>query len=122
MAIITGRSSPAVSIRAESLDVDAVHLDAKVKLPLYERVLADLGYSQQQTAVIGDDLTDLPLLLRCGFAVAVADAVEEVKNAAGYITKLPGGRGCVREVVELILKGAGKWDRILARYLSERSD
>jgi len=116
LAIISGRSSPAVSVRARELDVDAVRLDAKAKMPAYEEILGKLGVAESATAVIGDDLPDLPLFLRCGFPVATADAVEEVRRAASYVTVLPGGAGCVREVIELILKKAGLWQTILARY------
>lgn len=116
LAIISGRSSPAVSVRARELDVDAVRLDAKAKMPAYEEILGKLGVAESATAVIGDDLPDLPLFWRCGFPVATADAVEEVRRAASYVTVLPGGAGCVREVIELILKKAGLWQTILARY------
>lgn len=117
LAMISGRSSPAVTARAKELGVDAVRLNAKDKLTAYEDVLAELGVPADRTAVIGDDLTDLPMMRRCGLPVAVADAVDEVRQAAAFVTELPGGGGCVREVIERILKAAGEWDRILARYL-----
>ncbi|MGB2822850.1 MAG: HAD family hydrolase [Phycisphaerae bacterium] len=117
MAIISGRGSPAVIRRADELGVSAVRLDAKVKLPVYEELLAELGVSPAETAVIGDDLTDLPLMRSCAFAAAPSDAVEEVRGAAHYVCRAAGGGGCVREVVEHILKKAGKWNEILARYL-----
>ena len=116
LAIITGRGSRAVAVRAEQLGVDALHMNALTKLPVYEDVLDTLGVGPDQTAVVGDDLPDLPLLLRCGFPVAVADAVEEVREAAAYVTRATGGAGAVREVVELLLKKAGKWGDIMARY------
>lgn len=116
LAMITGRGGPAVLRRAKELDVDAVRTGALDKLPAYREVLAELGFTPAQTAVMGDDLPDLPLLERCGFGVAVADAVEEVRQAAGYVTKARGGEGAVREVIELILKNAGRWEGILARY------
>jgi len=117
LAVITGRNPPVVRRRAEELSVDAVRLDAKDKLSAYEEVLAELGMLPEQTCVMGDDLTDLPMMRRCALAAAPADAVEEVRRAADYVARATGGRGCVREVVELILKKAGTWDRILARYL-----
>ena len=122
LAIITGRGSPAVSARAREIGVEAVYLNAKEKLPVYQRALDELGVSARQTIVVGDDLPDLPLMTRCGFAVAVADAPRELKRMAAYVTKLPGGAGCVREVIELILKKAGKWDQILSRYLPAGGD
>jgi len=117
IALISGRGSPAVVRRAEELGVDAVRLNAKDKLPAYEGVLADLDATDDQVAVVGDDLTDLPMMRRCALPVATADAVEEVRAAAAYVTRARGGEGCVREVVELILKTAGRWGEVLARYL-----
>jgi len=116
LAIITGRSSPAVSLRAKELDVDAVRLGAKDKLPALESVLDELGLAAEQAAVMGDDLTDLPLFCRCGLRIAVADAAEELQTEADLVTCLGGGAGCVREAIEYILKRAGRWDEVLARY------
>ena len=118
LAIISGRGSTVVTYRAKELDVDIVRLSVKDKLPAYREVLGELGVSDEQTAVIGDDLTDLPLLRQCAFSVAVADAAEEVKTAAAHVTELPGGAGCVREVIELILKQTGRWDEVITRYLT----
>lgn len=118
LALITGRDSDAVRTRARELDVDEVRLDAKWKLPVFQEVLAKLRISPERTAVIGDDLPDLPLILHCAFGVAVADAAEEVRDRAKYVTRAVGGAGAVREVIELILKNAGKWDAIMSRYLS----
>jgi len=118
LALISGRGSEPVMWRAEELGVDAVRLGAKDKLPAYREILAELAVGDERTAAIGDDLTDLPVLRRCGFPVAVADAAEEVRAVAAYVTNLPGGAGCVRETIEMILKAAGLWETILARYLS----
>ena len=117
LAIISGRGSPAVSRRAQELGVDAVRLNALDKLPALQEVLSELGVSADRTAVIGDDMPDLPMMYHCGLVIAPADAVEEVRNVAGYITKAPGGGGCVRETVEMILKAAGLWEKVMARYL-----
>jgi 3-deoxy-D-manno-octulosonate 8-phosphate phosphatase (KDO 8-P phosphatase) len=116
LAIISGRSSPAVLHRARELDVDVVKQDAKAKLPAYRSVLEELGVGQDQTAVVGDDLPDLPLMAHCALPVAVADACPEVRAAAAVVTSSPGGQGAVRELVEMILKEAGAWETILARY------
>jgi len=117
LAVITGRSSPAVQRRMEELEVDFLRMGAKDKLPAYRQALAALGFKEHQAAVVGDDLTDIPLLLNCGFAVAVADATQETKQYARYVTQARGGRGAVREVIETILKATGSWDRIMARYV-----
>jgi 3-deoxy-D-manno-octulosonate 8-phosphate phosphatase (KDO 8-P phosphatase) len=117
IAIITGRSSPAVARRAAELEVDAVRLGAKAKLLAYREVLAELGFTPAQTAVMGDDLPDLPLMRHCALAAAPADAEEIVRRAAHFVARRDGGAGCVRELIECILQKAGKWDAILQRYL-----
>lgn len=117
IAWITGRSSPLVAARAEELGVDILKQDCKIKLPVYEDVLAELDVSQEETAVVGDDLPDLPMLLRCGFSATPADGVEEVRSRVDYLCQTLGGKGCVREVIELIMKKSGRWDQIMARYL-----
>jgi len=119
VAIITGRGSSAVQIRADELDIKTVRMHAKQKLPVYREVLAELGFAASETAVMGDDLTDLPLLRECGFSAAPSDAVGDVRQAVDYITTLPAGRGCVREVVDLLLKKSGRWERIMSRYLPQ---
>jgi YrbI family 3-deoxy-D-manno-octulosonate 8-phosphate phosphatase len=117
MAIITGRGSPVVSTRAEELGVDLVRLNEKKKLPAFVEVLAQWDLQPQEVAVIGDDLTDLPMMRRCGFAACPADAVGEIRRQADYVAHTAGGQGCVREILEYILKQAGHWDRILSRYV-----
>ncbi len=119
LAIISGRGSQAVLRRAEDLGVDMVRLEAKDKLPFYQEVLGELGLTPQQTAVMGDDLPDLPMMRSCAFPVAVANAVGEVKQSAAYVTRRNGGSGAVREVIELILKSTGAWDSVMARYLPQ---
>lgn len=119
LAIITGRGSPAVMQRATELGVDAIRMNAKDKLLALREVLAELGATDDRAAVVGDDLTDLPMLRNCALPMAVADAAEEVRAAARYVTDLPGGGGAVREAIEYILKAAGDWPAVMARYLSE---
>ncbi|MCY2931397.1 MAG: HAD hydrolase family protein [Planctomycetota bacterium] len=116
LAMITGRGGQVIGRRAKELDVDAVRTDALDKLPAYLDVLKELGFSPEQTAVMGDDLPDLPLLQRCGLAIATADAAEEVRREAAFVTQAPGGHGAVREAIEWIMKKTGAWDGILARY------
>ena len=117
IAMLSGRSSPAVAARAKELGVEVLRMGLRDKLPAYREVLAKLGVGEERVAVVGDDLQDLPLLRHCGFPVAVADAAEEVRQAAAYVTQARGGAGAVREVVELVLRGGGKWGGIMARYL-----
>ncbi len=117
VAFISGRSSPAVQVRADELGVQIVRMHAKDKLSVYREVLAELGLDAAQAVVMGDDLPDLPLLRECGFSAGPSDAVPEVRQAVDYITTLPGGRGCVREAIDLVLKKSGRWGGIMARYL-----
>jgi len=107
--IITGRDSPAMAQRARELELDFVCQNRPEKLPAYKEILRGCGLRDDQAAYIADDLPDLPVLGRVGLAVAVANAVPEVKRAAHYVTAARGGEGAVREVVELILKAQGKW-------------
>ncbi len=83
------------------------------KLEAYKAILVRAGVTDEEVAYVGDDLPDLPLLERVGLAVAVADAVVEVKRAAHYVTTVAGGHGAIREVVELILKSQGKWKKAI---------
>ena len=107
--LITGRESSAVAQRARECEIEFVYQGRATKLGSYEEVLRATGASDREVAYVGDDLPDLPLLQRAGFAVAVANAAPEVKRAAHYVTSHSGGDGAVREVIELIVKAQGKW-------------
>jgi 3-deoxy-D-manno-octulosonate 8-phosphate phosphatase (KDO 8-P phosphatase) len=109
--LITGRDSPATTRRAREASMEFVIQGQPKKLDAYKGILARAGVTDEETAYVGDDLPDLPILERVGLAVAVSDAVVEVKRAAHYVTTLKGGEGAVREVVELILKSQGKWKK-----------
>ncbi|MBI2105131.1 MAG: HAD hydrolase family protein [Candidatus Omnitrophica bacterium] len=115
-AIITSRSSRLLKRRAKELRVDHLAQKCLLKLPAYEQLLKRLRVSGEQVCAIGDDLMDLPLLRRAGLAVAVSNAVDEVKAVAHYVTRRAGGRGAVREVVDIILRTKGLWDEVLQRY------
>jgi len=117
IAWISGRASEATRQRAEQLGVTLVFEGATVKLPVFEELLRKTSLEAGQVAYIGDDVIDMPVLRRVGLAVAVANAVDEVKACADYVTSRPGGDGAVREVVEYILKGSGRWDKLMERYL-----
>ena len=116
-AIISGRASFAVRTRAKDLGIAYLREAAWVKTGPFDEILAAEGIGDDAVCYIGDDVTDIPLLRRAGLAVAVADAVDEAKQYAHYVTARAGGRGAVREVIELILKTQGKWDEAMARYL-----
>ncbi|MGB6264411.1 MAG: HAD hydrolase family protein, partial [Candidatus Acidiferrales bacterium] len=107
--LITGRDSLATTRRARECSMEFVIQGQAKKLESYKAVLARAGVTDEEVAYVGDDLPDLPLLKRAGLAIAVANAVVEVRRAAHYVTTVPGGAGAVREAVELILKAQGKW-------------
>lgn len=116
-ALITARTSEVVLHRARNLGIELVYQGAFDKLKAYEDILKKTGLAPNQTAYVGDDVIDLPILKRAGFSVAVSDAVTEVKERVDYVTEAQGGRGAVREVVEIILKARGTWDELMSRYL-----
>jgi 3-deoxy-D-manno-octulosonate 8-phosphate phosphatase (KDO 8-P phosphatase) len=115
-ALLTGRKSPIVERRAAELGISAVIQGADDKLPAFEALLRDQGVTAAQTAYVGDDLPDVPALLRSGLAAAVADACAEARAAAHYVAQAPGGQGAVREVIELVLRHQGRWQEIVAMY------
>lgn len=116
VGIITGRTSAVVAIRARELGIELVYQGALKKLESYNDVKLKTGLLDSQIAYVGDDIIDVPVMRRVIFAVAPADAQNEARNAAHFVTRLAGGRGAVREVCDLILKGRGLWDEIVARY------
>jgi 3-deoxy-D-manno-octulosonate 8-phosphate phosphatase (KDO 8-P phosphatase) len=109
VAIISGRTSKAVDVRAAELGIAWVVQGASDKSAAFGRVLDTAGVTAAETCAVGDDLPDLPLLRECGLGVAVADACPEARAAAGYVTHTRGGHGVVREVVELLLRAQGRW-------------
>ena len=107
-AILSGRSSPAVIRRAAELAITHVIQGVDDKLAAFERLAREAQVAPGACAFVGDDLPDLAVMQRCGFAVAVANAVDAVKRAAHYVTRAPGGRGAVREFCELVLRARGQ--------------
>jgi 3-deoxy-D-manno-octulosonate 8-phosphate phosphatase (KDO 8-P phosphatase) len=110
---ITGRESPALLRRAHEMKMDYIYMKIALKMPAYEEILAKAGVKDAEVAFIGDDLPDIPILKRVGLAVAVGDAVADVKKIAHYTTKAHGGRGAIREAIELILKSKDIWDELI---------
>ena len=108
-AILSGRQSEAVARRGAELAIAHVIQGAgDDKVPAFERLLAKLCLGAEACSFMGDDVQDLPVMRRCGFAVAVANAVEEVKAAAHYVTRASGGKGAVREFCDLVLHAQGR--------------
>ena len=115
--LVSGRASEPTKRRAEQLEIEYVFQDCHNKLPVVEQLLEQLDLSPANMAFIGDDLTDMPVIRYAGFGVAVANAVDEVKQCADYVTTRPGGSGAVREVIEYILRNSGRWQELMKRYL-----
>lgn len=118
VALLSGRVSLATTRRARELEIPHVIQDCKFKLPVLQQLLEELGLAPEQAAYVGDDLMDVPIVRFVGFGVAVANAVDELKEYADYVTTRPGGAGAVREVIEHILKGSGRWASLMDRYLT----
>jgi len=117
VALISGRASEPTQHRAEQLQIEYVFQDCHYKLPVFKELLEKIDLSPDRVAYIGDDLTDLPVIRYAGLGVAVANAADEVKKYADYVTTRPGGSGAVREVIEYILKSSGRWQQLMNRYL-----
>ncbi len=114
--ILSGRISKVVLYRARNLGISRIVQGAEDKQAAYESLLAETCLKPEQTAYMGDDLADLPVLRRCGLACTVADAPEAVKARAHYIARAGAGRGAAREVCELIMRAQDSWTTQLARY------
>jgi 3-deoxy-D-manno-octulosonate 8-phosphate phosphatase (KDO 8-P phosphatase) len=116
VALITGRSGQAVAHRARELNVSNVIQASRDKAADMRALLDQLGLEAAQAAVLADDLPDLPMMHLAGYPMAVADAVDEVRDAAAYITTRPGGHGAVREAIEHLVKAKGRWTDVLERF------
>lgn len=116
VGIITGRTSQVVNIRARELGIELLYQGALKKLESYLDVKQKTGLNDNQIAYMGDDVIDVPVMRRVIFAAAPADALIDARNVAHYVASCAGGRGAVREVCDLILRGRGLWDEVAARY------
>ncbi|MCS7223894.1 MAG: HAD hydrolase family protein [Armatimonadetes bacterium] len=118
-AIISGRDTPVVRQRAREVKIAHIILGTFVKLPPLEKLCQERNLSLSEVAYVGDDLPDIPPMRRVGWAVAVANAVPEVKKVAHYITERNGGEGAIREVVALILKAKGIWEKAVGEFIGD---
>jgi len=116
VGIISGRESQVVANRAVELGIGQVYQKSLDKMVPYRQMLEATGLSDEQVAFVGDDIIDIPILRRVGFAAAPADAVAEVLPFAHFIARNRGGWGAVREVCDLMLKAQGAWDTVTSRY------
>ncbi|GGY02651.1 KdsC family phosphatase [Paludibacterium paludis] len=117
LAIITGRAAPSVEHRARGLGVDYYYAGIHDKRAALQSLLEETGFAADDCAYIGDDVVDLPVMIRVGLAVAVPDAPSLVRQHAHYVTGAAGGKGAVRELCELILQAQGNLERLMAGYL-----
>ena len=117
--ILTARTSQIVRLRAAELGIEIVRQGFEDKVPAAQEIVQQQQLELEQVCYIGDDLTDLPIIRRVGLGAAVADAASEVRSAAHYITRLPGGQGAVRELIETILKAQGRWNDLIRKYLEQ---
>lgn len=114
--IISGRTSSLVNRRAEELGIAYLRQGTWDKIKDFTELLTEAGIKESEAAFIGDDVTDIPLMRRVQLAVAVADATEETRRAAHYVTQTAGGQGAVREIIEIMLKAQGRWADLMRRY------
>lgn len=118
VGFVSGRPSRVTEKRAAELGVEIVMQGPTNKMEMVEEIKKAHGLANDEICFIGDELVDLPVLRRAGLAVAVPNAMDEVKAVAHYITRRAGGNGAVREVLEMILKGQGTWARVVAKYMA----
>ena len=114
--VISGRVSPATEERARQVKMRYVYQGHIEKIPILQEIQQASGVAPEEIAYAGDDLTDVVVMRRVGLAIATANAREEVKRAAHYVTTASGGRGAIREVAELLLRAHGRWADILKKY------
>jgi 3-deoxy-D-manno-octulosonate 8-phosphate phosphatase (KDO 8-P phosphatase) len=118
IALLSGRSSPAVAVRAAELGIPHVLQGIDDKLASFELLRTTLGIAADETGFAGDELVDLPVLRRCGFACAPREAHELVRGHVHYVTRAPAGGGAAREICDLLMKAQGSLDAAHARYLA----
>jgi 3-deoxy-D-manno-octulosonate 8-phosphate phosphatase (KDO 8-P phosphatase) len=116
-AVISGRFSEVITRRSSELKMDAVYQDVAQKLDAYEDLKKKFGLKDENICFIGDEIVDIPVLEKCGLGAAPFDAVPEAKKSADYVCEKKGGHGCVREVIEMIVKNQGLWEKAVNRYL-----
>jgi 3-deoxy-D-manno-octulosonate 8-phosphate phosphatase (KDO 8-P phosphatase) len=122
VGFLSARSSAATAQRAAQLGVTLVHQGVRSKLDTYDQIVDGLILEDDQTAYMGDDLLDLPVLSRVGLATAPADAAAEVRSRVHWVTSSNGGSGAARELIEMILRAQGRWEALLATYVTEAQD
>ena len=118
VAIITARQSNVVKLRMDALGIEHLYQGQQEKLPAFETLLKKLSLDAGEVAYVGDDLLDLPIMIRCGLAIAVADSHQRVIEQAHWVTENPGGRGAAREVCELIMAGQDTLESSIQQFFA----
>jgi 3-deoxy-D-manno-octulosonate 8-phosphate phosphatase (KDO 8-P phosphatase) len=121
LGIITKRISETVALRASDLKLDIVHQGVADKGKCFREILEREGLKADQVAYVGDDIIDLPVMRRCGLAIAVRNAREEVKDESHFVTDHEGGHGACRDAIEYILRAQGSLERCIEEYIHDRS-
>ncbi len=118
LAIITGGRSESIRQRFRTCGIkpEDVYLGSRAKIEDFKDFCKKYGLQADEVMYFGDDLPDIPVMIECGYGVCPSDAVDEVKEIAGYISSKPGGKGCVRETIEMVLKAHGKWGLDVQAY------
>jgi 3-deoxy-D-manno-octulosonate 8-phosphate phosphatase (KDO 8-P phosphatase) len=122
VGFLSARSSMATAQRASQLGITLVHQGVASKLETYEQIADSLMLDEDEVAYMGDDILDLPVLGRVGLAAAPADAAADVRSRVDWIAQARGGAGAARELIELILRAQGRWDAVLASYLTPQGE
>jgi len=117
--LLSARHSPATSVRAAQLGIRIVRQQPGDKIDAFRQLLRDEGLTGDQVAFMGDDLLDLPVLVRVGLSGAPADAVDEVRSRVDWVSAFEGGRGAARELIEVVLRAQGRWEALVREYLAE---
>jgi 3-deoxy-D-manno-octulosonate 8-phosphate phosphatase (KDO 8-P phosphatase) len=115
---VSARPSDATIARAQDLKVDFLRQSGVPKVALIEEIQREAGVGWDETLYMGDDVVDLAALSKAGFAAVPADAIDEARRTSHYVCRLAGGRGAVREVVDLVLRAQGRWDAMIAKFTS----
>jgi 3-deoxy-D-manno-octulosonate 8-phosphate phosphatase (KDO 8-P phosphatase) len=121
VGFLSARTSASTTQRAAQLGVTLVHQGVASKLETYAQIVGDLRVDDREVAYMGDDIVDLGVLVRVGLSAAPSDAVEDVRRRVHWVSGAPGGRGAVRELIEVVLRAQGHWETLLASYMDERS-
>ena len=121
VGLLSARTSAATGQRAAQLGITLVHQGVASKLESYEQIVDSLFLQDEQVAYMGDDVLDLPVLVRVGLATAPADAVEDVRSRVHWVSTAKGGQGAARDLIEVILRAQGRWDALVAEFVEEQA-